>query len=160
MILDPLPLFGDRGLVFDEQLAFFDQGNFTGGTFRMQVRQVPDEGGSPLVSLTTTTSTTAAGVRLAYGGTDTIANHIAADRITEAQAAKAGYVDADTVELSVLEMRILSATMLGLPYPDELGLGQRGDNLPLAYDLLVTLPGGDEKKRAYGPFIVRPMVTQ
>lgn len=154
-----LPLTADRGITFNEPIAFFGI-LFAGSTYRMQVRLEPDSPGGAIISLTTTTSSSAAGVRLVYSGSATLAAHVAAGRITQAQANAAklanGYSDTDSVDLSVLNLRILAATMALASYPAD----EAGDELPLHYDLLATLPGGDELKYVYGPFTVRGTVTQ
>jgi hypothetical protein len=149
-----IDLYADRNVLFGVSFGFFEK-DFTGASFAMKVRQEPDEGGTALITLGTTTSSTAEGVRRIYAGSDTIANHIAAGRTTAAKAAKAGYALTDTVLLSVVGVRILAATMALAAYPSD----ELGDNLPLAYDLLITPSGGDADKYVYGAFIVRGTVT-
>jgi hypothetical protein len=155
-----IPLFADRDVLFGQSFGFWKK-DFTGASYLMKIRLTPDAGGSALITLTTTASSTAEGVRTIYAGTDTIANHIAAGRTTEAKAAAAGYALTDSILLSVVGVRILKTTMGGaaIPYPEAIGQGQRGDNVVLAHDLLVTPSGADEYKAVYGPFTVRGTVA-
>lgn len=147
-------LYADRYVMFTLQMAFFNE-DFTGATFAMKVRDKPDEGGLPAISLATTTSTTTDGIRLIYAGTDTVANHIAAGRVSEAQALKAGYTTTDTVALSVIGFLITATTMALTDYPAY----EIGDIRELAYDFLITLPSGITEKYFWGDFNVRGTVT-
>lgn len=150
------PLNGDRNVLFEQSIAFFGF-DFTGCSSRMMIRNTADAAGSAIISLTFTTSPTAQGVSLIYGGTDTVANHIAAGRIarTDLPAEYAGLADTDLLALSLVGIRILKSAMaLGSNTPQE-----TGDTVELAYDLLITPLSGDEDKYAYGPFNVRPTVT-
>jgi FlaG/FlaF family flagellin (archaellin) len=148
-----IDLYADRNILFQQSAAFFDE-DFTGGSFAMKVRPVPDAA-ALAISLATTSSSTAEGVRLVYAGTDTIANHIAALRITEAQAKanaqakEVGYDPSTSIALSVVSIRILAG------YP----ASEPGDNLNLAYDLIITPASGNQDKYMYGAFIVRGTVT-
>lgn len=146
-----IDLSADRWVACIRTLAFVGF-NFTGGTFAAEVRLTPDATGSALVSLTTQTSAAVEGVRLIYGGTDTIANHIAAGRLSEVPS---GYTSASSVALSQLGIRINETTMEGLPFPAE-----RGDDNTLYWDLHITPSGGIKDKYAGGAFIVRAGVTQ
>jgi hypothetical protein len=75
------------------------------------------------------------------------------ETITRVGVAK--YASGDTVTVSQVRILIDNSTMNTLPYPEE-----RGDDLDLAYDLLVTLSGAAESKDYYGTFKVRGTVTQ
>lgn len=145
-----LALYGDRNVLFNTTLGFYDL-DLTGATFRMQIRVSPDQGGSPLVSLTTG----AGGIVLVYAGTDTVANHIASNRITEKQVQTAGYADTDTLTLSLVNVQISQAAMAFASTP----AAEVGDDVLLSYDFLVTPAAGTEDKYLYGPFIVRGTVT-
>lgn len=137
--------------------------NFTGATFHAQIRLTPDAGGSALIDLTTQT-TDIQGVRLTYGGTDTIANHLAAGHLAQSDVdtllgtvnptTGVNYVLADSILLSVVAIRIDKATMSGLLFPQE-----RGDNQTLYWDMHITPSGGDEDKYAGGMFTVVSGVT-
>jgi hypothetical protein len=154
-----IDLYADRNILFQQSAAFFDE-DFTGASFAMKVRPVPDAA-ALAISLATTSSSTAEGVRLVYVGTDTIANHIAALRITEAQARanaqanEVGYDPSTSIALSVVSIRILAVTMALAGYP----ASEPGDNLSLAYDLIITPASGNQDKYMYGAFIVRGTVT-
>lgn len=146
-----LPLYGDRWTPFVR--TFQMEGvDLTSATFAMQIRLTPDAAGSPLVDLGTVFSGSSQGVRLIYGGTDTVANHIAAGRIEEAPD---GMIGTDNLTLSLIGIRINETTMEGLPAAAEVG-----DDTELAWDMHIT-PSGELKDRwLYGPFIVRGGVTQ
>lgn len=126
--------------------------DLTDAEFAMQVREVPDVPGTPLVDLATVTTAAAEGVRTIEVATDTIANHILAGRLL---GVPSGYDAANSVTLSVVGIRINETTMEGLPFPDE-----RGDNAVLAWDLHITPSGGTKQKYAGGTFTVRAGATQ
>lgn len=129
--------------------------DFTGATFAAQVRLLPDAGGSPLVNLATVGSGASEGLYLAYAGTATVATHIAAGRLTEAQADAAGYASGDSLLLSSVGLRINETTMEGLPFPAEVG-----DDALLYWDMHITPSGGIKDKYLGGTFTVRSGVTQ
>lgn len=141
----------DRWVACIRTLTFLGL-DFTGADFAMQVRSVADATGSPLVDLTTVTTSSAEGVRLIYAGTDTVANHITAGRLT---AVPDGYVSTDSVALSQVGIRINETTMEALPFPEE-----RGEDSALAWDMLITPSGGIKDKYIGGKFTVRAGVTQ
>lgn len=146
-----LPLGGDRWTPFVRTLTF-EGIDLTGAAFAMQVRLKPDTPGAPLVDLSTVASASAQGVRLIYGGTDTVANHIAAGRLL---AAPKGLLSTDNLALSLVGIRINETTMEGLPAADEVG-----NDAPLAWDMHITPASGTKEKYLYGPFTVRAGVTQ
>lgn len=157
-----LDLYADRRMVYREYFVFLGE-DFTGATFAMKVRPTADSVASPFIALGTVTDNTD-GIRLMYGGTDTIANHIAAGHLVGVPVALnpatgANYTAADSVALSQVRVMIGTAAMsppsTGLiPLPQEVG-----DQQALAYDLLVTLSGDIAVKRLAGNFIVRPTVS-
>lgn len=139
----------DRHVPFVRVLAFvgFD---FTGATFKMEVRRYNDEPGTALLTLTTQT-TDVQGVRLAYAASDTVQNHIAAGRLRKAPPG----LDASTaVWLSQVKIRIDKTNVVGLPSPEELGEDWDG-----AWDLHITPSGGDEDRYAGGKFAVEAGAT-
>jgi hypothetical protein len=146
-----MPISADRWVACIRTLAFigFD---FTGADFLAQVRLTADAIGSPLVNLATVTLSTAEGIRLIYGGTDTITNHIAAGRLT---AVPPGYSPSSSVALSVLGLRINETTMEGLPFTNP-----RGGDEGLVWDMHITPSGGIKDKYCGGTFTVRAGVTQ
>lgn len=146
-----IDIHADRWVACIRELAFVGY-NFTGATFLAQVRTVPDAPGTALVNLATVTLSTAEGVRLIYGGTDTIANHIAAGRLSDIPS---GYASTDSVALSSVGIRVNETTMEALPEPVNIG-----DDLTLAWDIHITPSGGVKEKYAGGDFIVRAGVTQ
>lgn len=146
-----LDLAGDRWVPFIQTLSFVGA-DWTGAAFAMHVRAVRDVAGTPLVNLSTVTSASAEGVRLIYGGTDTIANHVAADRLEEVPA---GFEATDSVALSQIGIRINETTMEGLLFPPE-----RGDDAMFHYDLHVTPASGTKDLYARGKFTARAGATQ
>jgi len=146
-----LDLAADRWTAFIETWEFQEE-DLTDATFAMQVRLIKDASGAPLVDLATVVSSSSEGVRLIYGGTDTVANHITAGRI---DAAPDGYEATDSLALSLLGVRINETTMEGLPLPAE-----RGDDLNLEWDLHITPSGGLKQKYLGGTFTVRAGATE
>lgn len=144
-----LPLTGDRYTPFLRALVFLGI-DFTDAVFKLQVRDRKD-GGAVRADLATVTSA-AEGVRLLYGDTDTIANHITAGRLEEVPS---GYVSGDSVELSQVTFRINESTMEAMPLGTE-----AGDDLEIFWDLHVTPTGGVKEVYLEGPFTVRAGVTQ
>lgn len=146
-----IDLHTDRWVACIRELAFvgFD---FTSATFAAQVRTVPDAAGSPLVNLGTVGSLASEGVMLLYGGSATIADHIAAGRIDEVPT---GYVSTDVVLLSSVRIRINETTMEALTLPND----EDGPDTPLVWDLHITPSGGIKDKYAGGKFIVRGGAT-
>lgn len=142
----------DRNVVFKRTIALPNY-DFTGGSFRMQVRDRRD-GGATRASLTTVSSAAAEGVRLVYAGTATVAAHIAAGRLTQAQADQLGLSSGTSLLLSQLGIRINKSTMQAMPVGPVLG-----DDRTLFHDLLLTPSGGDEDVYARGTFTVRAGVT-
>lgn len=145
-----IPIAADRWVACIRTIAFVGL-DLTGAAFASQVRIAPDTSGAPLVDLTTVTTAAAEGVRLIYGGTDTIANHIAAGRLN---AVPPGYSNSSSVPLSVVGLRINETTMEGLATPLD-----ASDKI-LAWDMHITPSGGTKDKYAGGTFTVRAGVTQ
>lgn len=144
-----IPLVGDRGIAFRRTIGIFGE-DLSGATFAMQVRLAPDAPGAALIDAS-------AGISLAYGGTDTIANHIAVGRVARADLPPeySGLSDSDELTLSMVVISIDAADMELATVP----AGENGDDVQLAYDIIVTLDG-IEDKYAYGSFAVRGTVTQ
>lgn len=145
-----IPLYADRNVLFDATIAFigFD---FTGAAIAMQVRLAPDVVGTALVTLATGGS----GITISYAGTDTVANHIAAGRLT-AEQVPSNYANTDSLTLTLVNIQISKVTMALASVPAE----EDGDTVSLAYDILITPSGGAQDKYVYGDFIVRGTVTQ
>jgi hypothetical protein len=151
----PWDIFGDRALNLEETIPLVGQ-NFTGATFACQVRETPDAAGSPLITPIVT---------LTYGGSDTIANHITAGRISAeilkvsnaSSTTGALYQPTDTIALSLIHIHVDNSQMK-IPYVP--AADEAGDDRVLAWDLLVTPSGGIQDKWIAGKFIVRGTVTQ
>jgi hypothetical protein len=152
----------DRWVMCRRTLAFIGY-DFTGATFKTEIRQTRDTGAA-LVTLTTQT-TDVQGIRLIYGGTATIAAHQAAGRLSaeEVEAIEAidnpatgqPYSSGDSVALSLVMLRVDKATMSALPFP-----ASRGGDIDLYWDLHITPSGGDEGNYAGGTFTVVAGATQ
>lgn len=155
-----LPLVAHRRLVFREFFIFLDE-NLTTADFAMQVRLVRDAPGTALADLGTVTDDSE-GIRLMYAGTATVAAHITAGRLTSDfyaevnPATGVNYDTDDNVLLSQLRVIVGGITMGNMPAPD---VPDIGDDVELAYDLLVTRAGGFAIKEFYGPFTVQGTVT-
>lgn len=152
-------LVADRLLAF-EQFVSFASLDFTGATYRMQLRTKPDVTGSPLASITGT-STSAGQITMPYNGSATVAAHITAGRLTAAiygfvnPATGVAYAPTDTILVSQVRLFFTTTAMAALPAADN-----AGDDVELSYDLLVTQSGDFERKQLYGSFIVKGTVTQ
>lgn len=148
-------LYGDRRLAFNDTVAFFGF-DLTGAAVRMDVRTAPDASGAALLTLSTGTGE----ITIAYAGTDTVANHIAAGRISrEDLPNEGGYselADGDNLALTLIDLHIDAADMVLAAVP----AFENGDSVELAFDILITPTAGEEEKYAYGPFAVRGTVTQ
>ena len=143
-------LTGDRWTPFVHTIEY--QGDdLTGADFRMQIRLTYDAPGTPLFDKGAVATAAEEGIRLVYGGTATVAAHIAAGRIGDIPD---GMQTTDSLSLSIIAIQIAEATMEGMPFP-----GERGDNAPLYYDMHVTPFGGVKQVWFRGPFIVRAGVT-
>lgn len=143
----------DRFVAFIQTLRFIGY-DFTGATFKAQVRDRRD-GGALRADLSTVVLASAEGVRLVYGGTDTVANHKTAGRLTATEATALGYVDADSIVISQVGIRINETTMEAMPYGTE-----RGDDISLYWDIHITPSGGVKDLYAGGAFLVRAGVTE
>ena len=142
----------DRYVPFIRTIAIigFD---LTGASFASQIRDRRD-GGTLRADLLTVGSASAEGVRLIYAGTDTVANHITAGRLTQAQADSQGWAGTDSKTMSQIGIRINESTMESLPFGDP-----PGENEKLYWDLQITPPGGTKDVYASGDFVVRAGVT-
>lgn len=144
-------LYGDRGLDLVDTLPIVGQ-DFTGATLAAHVKRVPDAAGSPLLTPTVT---------LVYGGTATVSAHIAAGRIGVAiygyvnPATNAKYVAGDSIAVSVIKVAVAAASMVD---PNVPAMNPPGDNVVLAWNLLITPSGGIQDKWVFGDFIVRGTV--
>lgn len=142
----------DRSVPFIRTLAIVGF-NLTGASFAMQVRDRKD-GGTLRADLGTVASAASEGVRIVYAGTDTVTNHIAAGRLTAAQAASQGWAGGDSKTMTQLGIRINESTMEAMPFGIEVG-----DDKLLYWDLQITPSGGIKDVYAAGNFIVRAGVT-
>lgn len=145
-----LPLAGDRWTPFTRTLQF-EGVDFTAAIFAMQVRDRKD-GGALRADLATVGSASAEGVRLIYGGTDTVAGHIAAGRIDDVPE---GMSTSDSLILSLVGIRINESTMEAMTPATEVG-----DDAVAYWDLHVTPSGGLKDLYLYGPFTIRAGATE
>lgn len=151
-------MVADRNAYFEDYVAMVGV-NWTSAAFKMQVRQVPDTTGTPILDLTL-----GSGLVLSYAGTDTIANHTASHDMSydiyshRNPATGLNYAPSDSVAFSRLGI-IVNSTGMGWPtlYPPE-----RGDDLVCHYDIFVDPDGGSPlnyQKRFFGNFTMRASVT-
>jgi hypothetical protein len=145
-----LSLNGDRWTPFVRTLQF-EGVDFTDAVFKLQVRDRKD-GGAIRADLATVATGAAEGVRLIYGGTDTVANHISAGRIDEVPD---GMTTSTTLPLSLVGIRINESTMEGMTPAQEIG----GD-AQAWWDLHVTPSGALKELYLFGPFTIRAGVTE
>lgn len=146
-------IYGDRSVDLYESIPVVGV-DLTGATFTAKVRTTPDAAGSPLLMPSVT---------LLYGGTNTVANHITAGRLSRRikneinDATGVQYVDTDNVAMSLIQVNVAAASMVAPSIPPA---GQAGDDVVLAWDLLITPSGGVKDKWIAGKFIVRGTVSQ
>lgn len=146
-----------RNVDNSESWSFLDE-DWTGSTFKMQVRIVRGSTGSPLLEHTTGTGAFALGVTTA-----TVASHVAANRLeTEIYelinpATGIEYQASDTVLLSQLILGQSATNLATLPFPQP--PGERGDDWTGYYDILRIPPTGSTDLVLEGRFIVPPGVT-
>lgn len=150
---------GDRYVAFLRTVAFIGY-DFTGATFAMQVRDRKDGGTVRATLGTVGVMPSVEGVGLFFGGTATVASHIATGRLTSViydytnPDTGVNYVSSDSVVLSVLRIRIDETTMEAMPFAAEVG-----DDRLFYWDLHVTPSGGVKDKYAGGDFLLRAGVT-
>lgn len=147
-----IDIVADRRVPYFEQYAFIGV-NWAGSTWSGQLRSVKDSTGAPLIDFTP-------GVILDYAGTDTVANHIAAGRLTADifglinPATGANYVNADSVLLSWLRVSLDVPSIADVPIPNP-----PGGDVTVWYDIIRhPLSAGDEIVMR-GKFTVRAGVT-
>lgn len=127
-----LPLAGGHFTPFAETLRFKGV-DLTGGALHAQVRGTPDVAGDPLIDLPQVTVANTTGVRLVAVLTDP-------DGVTK---------------ISVVSLYVAEGLMRALA-----SAGEVGDDVALAWDLLVTPAGGIKQVWLGGSFTVRAGVTQ
>lgn len=145
-------LVGDRNVSFVETISRVGV-NLTGASFAAQVRLYPDAPGAPPITMTVT---------LLYGGTATVSAHIAAGRLTAEiyslinPASGVLYASGDSVVISVLELFIDDSGMVA-PYVP--AAREAGDDVMMAWDMVITPSGSPADKWFFGEFRVRGTVT-
>lgn len=152
-------IIADRRVAYIEQFAFLGD-DWTGSTFKMQVRLVRDSTGTPLEDWSTSSGT----LLLDYAATDTVANHVAAGRLAgagddsiyrlENPGTGVPYVAGDSLALSLLHIGIAASAIAAMPFPAELG-----DDAVFYYDVIRTPSVGDADLVMRGTFTVRAGVT-
>ena len=145
-------IFGDRKVVLNETIPLVGQ-DFTGATFLCEVRLTPDAGGAALITPI---------ISLTYGGTDTVANHVSAGRLSEDiydidRVKGVKYQATDSISLSLINVHVDNSNMVSPYVPNA---AETGDDVTLAWDMLITPAGGVKDKWIYGKFIVRGTVVQ
>lgn len=159
--MQKLDLVIDRWTSFVRTFAFVGY-DFTSAAYKMQIRQVKDV--NPALITLTTQTTDIEGVRTAYAGTDTLANHLAAGRLDGSDisallglqnpATGSNFMLSDSILLSLVGIRINKAT-IAAAIPINGGL-----DYPAYYDLHITPSGGDETNFVGGVATIAAGVTQ
>ena len=126
--------------------------NLTGADYRMQIRLTFDALGAALIDIGAVATAAEQGVRLIYGGTDTITNHVTAGRLASIPA---GSLGSASLALSLVGIRINETVMEAMPFP-----GERGQDAILAWDIHITPAGGIKQKYLGGIFTVEAGATQ
>jgi len=152
-------IFADRRVKYVDVFSFFDV-DYTGSTFLMQVRQVKDTTGPPLLSA----DSTSGNLILLYAGTATVSAHVTSGRLLGSgddnvyeminPATGVKYVGSDSLLLSQVEIALSAAALTAMPYPPE-----HGGDLVCWYDLIRTPSGSDPEIIMRGKFTVRAGVT-
>jgi hypothetical protein len=146
---------GEFDLVADRYGALpltmsFAQLDLTGITMEAQIRATKDASGSPLVDLLTVTTSATQGLKLVGVWTDTVANHIAAGRLSSVPK---GLTSASSIVVSVVYLQVNQSTNTALPAEQQVG-----DDVELYWDLAFTI-GGLKQIWLRGKYIVRAGVT-
>lgn len=141
-----IDIIADRRVDYDEEFTFLEV-DYTGSNFKMQVRAVKDTTGTPPLDISTGTGN----FSIFYAGTDTVANHIAAGRLSEAPD---GYDAADSLTLSVVHIGIAGFVIDDIPTGIE-----TGDDWHGFYDIIRTPVSGSAEIIMRGAFTVRAGVT-
>jgi hypothetical protein len=152
----------DRWVDWLDLISFIDN-DYTGASFKLQIRPIRDTTGTPLLELISGSALT-----LAYAGTATVSAHVAAGRLTGTgpdniytltnPATGNLYQPTDNVLLSSLSIGVDQIYVASLPFAESFG-GKRGDDTILYYDLVVTVGGVTTSVILRGEFIVRAGVT-
>lgn len=141
-----IDIIADRNVAFISNYSFLAV-DWTGSTFKMQVRASRDTTGTALL-----TATSGGGsIVLFYAGTATVSVHIAAGRLLDAPE---GYELTDNLLLSQISIGINATAMESFPFPEE-----RGDDWQGWYDIIRTPASGDAELIMRGSFTVRAGVT-
>jgi hypothetical protein len=150
-------LVADRRVDFIRTWAFDE--DFTGSTFKMQIRATPDLTGTPLLEATSGSGS----FSLPYIGTATVAAHIAAGRLSSDVYTQINpttginYVAGDNLLISQLGVGLAATGFLAsFPFPEE-----RGDDFQGWYDIIRTPASGplNPELLMRGKFTVRAGVT-
>lgn len=153
-----IDIIADRRVPYEDTFAFLGS-DYTGSTFKMQVRQVKDTIGTAQLTGVSPTE-----IVIFYGGTDTVANHVAAGRVpgsgddniyeTINPATDVNYVAGDSLALTILDIGFDTPGLSALPFPDE-----GGDDWEGWYDLIRTPVSGNREIVMRGTFTLRAGVT-
>lgn len=109
--------------------------DFGEASVTFQARLYPDQPGAPLLSLTRNDNLQAEGIAVRLEGQD-----------------------ADGVKTHTLQIRINETTLEALlPFPSGV---EAGDDLELAYDLVIDVPGETKARWLTGAFILKPGANQ
>ena len=141
-----VPLVADRWTPFVHRIEYQGE-NLTGAAMSAHVRLTPDAPGTPALSFAN-----GAGAILVYGGTASVADHLAAGRISEVPE---GMATTDLLPLSIIQLEATEAGMEAMPFPAD-----RGDDALFYWDMHITPAGGTKQVYFRGTFTVRAGATQ
>lgn len=141
-----IDIVADRNVDHFSTWSFLEV-DYTGSTFKMQIRAVRDTTGTPLLELTTGSGN----FTILYAGTATVAAHISAGRLAEVPD---GYASGDSLLLSQIRLGISDFSLQALPFPEE-----RGDDWEGYYDIIRTPTSGSAELIMRGKFIDRAGAT-
>ena len=149
-------LYADRWVPFRTTMTFIGH-EFPALERAMHIRATPDAPGVPLEALGAIgiAEETTTGIRLLFSGSDTVENHIAAQRLNDVPA---GLSASSELTLSYLAFRLNDNGPdggLNLPLPAEVGA-----DATFYWDLHIETTAGEFYKFAGGRFIVQAGVTR
>lgn len=145
------PLYGDRGVDFVAIIGFVGA-DYTGAATVAKVRPKPDSSATAIVFTVT----------MPYAGTATVAAHVAAGRMTTEIYKKTNvltgnlYQPTDSIPFTQFKLTAPSTDMVTPKVPNATRVG---DNVNMAWDILVTPSGGTQFKLFAGAFVVRGVVA-
>lgn len=153
-----IDIIADRNVDHEEIWRFLNV-DWTGSTYRIQVRLTKDTTGTPLLDHSTATSSFSMAVV-----TGAVSDHVAGGELSGTgedsiysiinPATGNPYEPTDILTLTRVRLGLLAFDLSLFPFPEE-----RGDDLTTYYDIIRTPPTGSAEVMLRGKFIVRAGVT-